>query len=287
MFNIFKFLRKTQFLVLFLILEMIFLKFFFHYKEYQDAIFIERVMSITGKMNAYFSSWSDYFSLEDVNKKLVQENVLLRNQLQNTYNQIPSTQQIQIDTTIETNNRNIVKQYQLLEAKVTYNTTAYRNNFFQIQRGALQGIKKNMGVMSAQGIAGIVVNTSDNFSNVLSILNMTTKVSAKLKNSDAIAYFQWDGKTEEEGVVENYPLNTKVNIGDTLVTSMYSEKFIPHTIIGTVKSFSIKPNKNNYTLKIQLSVKFYELNHVYVIHNKFQDEVLTLQTTYLHHFNEK
>ncbi len=107
------------------------------------------------------------------------------------------------------------------------NSVSLQNNYITIHRGEKQGVKKDMGVISPNGIVGVVVNTSDNFSVVMTMLNRQSGVSAKLLNSGEIGKVQWDGESPERVTLINIPKSAKVTKGDSVITSGYSLSFPP------------------------------------------------------------
>ena len=49
------------------------------------------------------------------------------------------------------------------------NSTNKRNNFITLNKGKVNGVKKGMGVVSNNGVIGVVHSVSENYSLVLSI----------------------------------------------------------------------------------------------------------------------
>ena len=60
-----------------------------------------------------------------------------------------------------------------------------------INKGETNGIKKDMSVISSNGIVGIINQTSKNFSSVISILSRDIKINAKLKDSNIFGTLEW------------------------------------------------------------------------------------------------
>ena len=75
-----------------------------------------------------------------------------------------------------------IRKYTWLGAKVVGSTVNTQVNFITIHRGSLQDVRPNMGVVSPQGIVGTVVNVSDNYASVMTLLHRQYKVVVKLKN---------------------------------------------------------------------------------------------------------
>jgi rod shape-determining protein MreC len=73
--------------------------------------------------------------------------------------------------------------------------SVFDKNLLQIDRGANQGIKDNMIVLSSDGsFVGRVVNVSSNFSAVMSLLHTDMKLNGKLKRTDDFGTVTWNAK---------------------------------------------------------------------------------------------
>ena len=65
------------------------------------------------------------------------------------------------------------RRYIWRDAEVVSNSVNSERNYIQINRGSKQGIRDNMAVLNSDlSLVGIVVNTSDNFSQVMSLLHV-------------------------------------------------------------------------------------------------------------------
>ena len=129
-----------------------------------------------------------------------------------------------------------------------------------------------MGVIGPMGLVGMVVNTSENFSVVMSMLNRQSSVSAKLMKSGEIGKIQWDGASPSAVTMINIPKSANVAKGDSVVTSGYSLSFPPDIMIGTVSEVIGEKASNFYTLRVKPSTDFFTLKYVNVVSNLQSDE---------------
>ena len=134
-----------------------------------------------------------------------------------------------------------------------------------------------MGVISTHGIVGMVVNTSENFAVVMTMLNRQSSVSAKLKKGGEVGRVSWDGRTPDNVTMMNIPKNAQVAPGDSVVTSGYSLSFPPGVLIGTVTKVVEDKTSNFYTLSIKPSTNFYNIEYVMVVENLQKDEQKKLE----------
>jgi rod shape-determining protein MreC len=132
-------------------------------------------------------------------------------------------------------------------------------------------------VISPTGLVGMVVNTSENFAVVMTMLNRQSSVSAKLKKTGEIGKIQWDGESPGRVTMINVPKSVQVAIGDSVVTSGYSLSFPPGVLIGTITEVINEKSSNFYTLSVKPSTNFYNVEYVTVVGNLQKDEQRKLE----------
>ena len=83
--------------------------------------------------------------------------------------------------------------FQVLGARIIKNNYQSARNYLIIDQGYLDGVKKEMGVISSDGIIGIVNQITANFSSVISILHRDIKINASFKKNGAYGSLSWQG----------------------------------------------------------------------------------------------
>lgn len=231
---------------------------------------------LTGRVSSRYSNIEYYFHLKKTNESLARQNEQLLNQLKNNFQAPDSLTQVVIDTArIDT--LTTVRKYLWRGARVVNNSVSLQNNYLTIHRGERQGVKKDMGVISPQGIVGMVVNTSENFAVVMTMLNRQSSVSAKLKRTGEIGKVQWDGKSPDYVTMINIPKSVPVAKDDSVVTSGYSLSFPPGIMIGVVRDILDDKSSNFYSLLIKPSTNFYNVEYVTVVDNLQKEEQKKLE----------
>jgi len=211
---------------------------------------------------------ADYFSLRRENKRLVEENVLYRNQLKRDWT-IRDFEEFTIQDSA-------YKQlYTYIEASVINNSVNKNHNYIILDKGRENGIEPDMAVISEKGVVGIVKSVSENFSTVLSVLNLNFRVSGKFKNQKYFGPVTWNGRDPGVVLLNEILHHVPVNRGDTIVTSGYSYIFPEGIAIGKVKNYSLKGNF--YRIEIDLFTNFRNLSQVYVVKNLQKQELLELE----------
>ena len=197
-----------------------------------------------------FYNLKSYLQLRELNEKLMEENILLKKANLNK----------KFDSKYDNN-------YDLILAKVIKNSTKLSRNNLIINRGKKNGIKRDMGVISKDGIIGIINETSKNYSSVISILNKDLKINAKHNKSNAYGSLEWNQKDPTVVELNDISIDNEIFIGDTISTGGMSFYFPNNIPIGEINSIKISENNGFYNLKVKLFQKMNNINYVYVIEN--------------------
>lgn len=236
-----------------------------------EAFFALYNNEIIGSIDKTQSNLFEYFHLREVNQQLAEENSRLRLELASNKIAPDSTIKSVADSSIrDTSNR--YRKYTYLPARVVGNTITLQNNFITLERGSLQGVQVGMSVISPQGVVGVVLFVSNNYSIVMSVLNRNSRISAMLKKDKNAGSVEWTGENPSVLTLKNITKGAKVYIGDTVLTSSYSANFPSQIMIGTVLEKNADPASNFYTLKVKASTNFSSLQYVYVVKNTYFEE---------------
>jgi rod shape-determining protein MreC len=216
------------------------------------------------------NSVNEYVNLKVTNKLLAEENARLRSLLPGAFYQAGTIK-------ISVNDSLTRQHYSYFTAKVINNSIIRRNNYLTLDKGSLQGVQPEMGIISSNGVVGIVKNVSEHYCTVMSLLNKDTRVSAKFKNNNYFGSFLWEGVNPTIGTLKDVAKHVTFKTGDTIVTTSYSLVFPENILIGTVLNSELKPGDNFYTIHVKLSVDFSNLTYVYIVNNVFKNEQQKLE----------
>ena len=269
--NIIGFIRQNFTFFSFLVLQIVSLVMLSSYSKSHQTFFGNWNNAVVGKVNSYYNSWSYFFDLKETNAQLVAENISLRNTLAQNF--VPIDTSVKSGTLIlRKDSLEKTRKFFYYPAKVVGNSFTLQKNYIIIERGALQGVKKDMAVISPDGtIVGVVVEVNDDFSKIMSLLHRNSKVSAMLKRDRIAGSIEWDGKSPDVLSLKNISKSALPKIGDTVLTSPYSSSFPAQLMIGRVTSIVQDPSSNFITLNIKPATNFYNLEYVYLIENKRMD----------------
>jgi len=253
-------------LILFICLEFLSFYLIVNYNKSQKEIWTYSSNLITGKVYQKLESFEDYFTLGQQNDSLLQENARLRQTIIN-YRISSEENTFESFASVDTQGG-----YRLIPAMVCSKTLGLRNNYMTLCKGRKDSIDVGMGVISDQGIVGIIKSVSQQFATVLLINNSQSRISALIKNSNYPGSLVWANSNPEVLNLKDIPKHAHIAIGDTVVTSGYSVCFPPDIFIGTIRDFSIESGSNNYSIDVGLQQGLDRTEFVYVIKYLLMDE---------------
>lgn len=273
MYNLFQFFLRYHLLLFFLLLEAFCFYLIYHNKHYNEVVYLNVANNTSGKVYATYRNVNDYLYLNRYNDSLVKENAELRAKLaESKYDTRVDTGRIS-DTVSKS-----VQHYSYIAASVIQNTVNRPANIIYLNRGKLQGVEKQMGVINANGIVGQVISVTDNYCAAMSVLSKDFMVSAKFKKNDYFGNIHWDGINSTSATMEDIPKHVPVKVGDTVVTSGFSQLFPRNIMVGTVSKVKMNPDKNFLNITLKLSTNFGSLSYVYIVNNLRKQEIIELDT---------
>jgi len=217
------------------------------------------------------NSVTSYFSLRDINEDLQRQNSDLELEIYRLKDVIRDYQeQIYADTMAIDS---ALTRYNFLIAHVINNSINRSHNYITIEKGRLDGVEPEMGVMDQNGIVGIVNIVGDHTARLISVLNPYLRLSCKVKGEQQVGSLVWDGKDPGEAILEELPKHAKFVKGDTIVTSGFSSVFPEGVPVGIIISGARDREDNFYTLRIKLFTDFSTLSTVRVIRDNMKDEL--------------
>jgi rod shape-determining protein MreC len=271
--NAFLFIRRHFNFLFFLVLQIISLSFLFRYNKSHEAAFLNVSTEVTGRLNERYNNIEYYFQLKKTNEALVQENLRLRQQLITNFEAPDSNKRLFRDT-IRVDS---IRKWLIMEAKVVNNTISMPANYLTIHRGFRQGVRPNMGVTGPQGIVGSVINVSENFAIVMSVLHPQFRVVAKLKKGGETGTIYWDGISPAFISMRGIPRSANVVVGDTVVTSQITSLFPSNLLVGTISEIVPDNTSNFFNLRLRTATNFSNIEYAYVLDNVQYDEQKRLE----------
>ncbi len=267
--NLLAFISRYQFLFFFLIYLIISFILIYNNNYYQRSKVVSTTSGITGRFNEFYGNLTDFFEFRRSNEQLAAENARLRALLNIRTRTFP-------DSVLRMENGLSLK---MISARIINNSTQFRNNYFMLDKGYLAGIKKDMGVLTMNGVLGIIIDVSANYSTGISILHKDSRISARIKKNDQLMNISWDGVNYRLGNISHIPTHVNLIPGDTIITSGNSQIFPEGIVIGFVEYIDEEMDNMFKKGKIRFSEDYNRAMYVYVVENTRRDEINRLKTT--------
>jgi rod shape-determining protein MreC len=276
--NLLLLLARYGNVILFIFLEILCFYLIVNYNQSQKEIYLNSSNLFSGFILDKKENTKSYIGLKQVNEQLHHENARL---LQKTFNrrneELTRSSMVSDTLSRDTITRDTSIKYSIIAATVINNSVRLRNNTITLNKGKNHGIKPGMAVISSDGVVGVVRNVSNKYSQVLSILNSQSRISAKIKKNNYHGNLLWKGGSPKRMTLEAVPKHALFSAGDTLTTSGYSSIFPKDILIGTIEDFRIPSGSSNYFINVLLFNDLAKLNHVYVIENLDLHEIKNLE----------
>ena len=244
------------------------------YNQSQKEIWSHSANLMTGSLNQRVQNATDYYELSNINDSLLTENAKLLQSIIN-YRIYSKENQFQQFETLDST----LLEYDFIPSRICGKTIKLRNNHITLCKGTKDSIQVGMGVVSSDGIVGIVKNVSENYAQVMTILHSQSRISAAIMSNDFHGTLIWEGDDPLKMSLITLPKHAKISLGDTIVTSGYSTIYPFGIQIGTISEYSIDGGGNSYKVDIDLFNDISKLSHVYVVKAKHSVEKVEIQET--------
>ena len=159
-------------------------------------------------------------------------------------------------------------EYKKVGAHVTASDSGNWFHSFIIDKGEKDGITVDMNVMAGAGLVGIVTEVGPNWSRVLSIIDDASNVSALVLSTSDKCIISGDLTSMQEGRIPFEQLannDTVIEVGEQIVTSHISSKYLPGILIGYISEIEVDANNLTRSGYITPAVDFQHLQEVLII----------------------
>jgi len=266
MLQLFEFIARKRNFILFVFLEILSFWLIVNNSNYWSVNYFNTSNTLIAKSLSVSNSIKAYSNLQEVNQSLAEENRRLRQQITTVQQQKPAN----APAAYKPDSAFAARYKYVTIAKVVDNSVYRTDNYLTIDKGRAHGVRERMGVMSPDGIVGIVTVCNEYFSKVTSILHSQFSVGAMLLRSGEIGTVEWQTTNPSVVSLRDVSRYKKVLKGDTAVTSSYSSVFPPGVIIGRVQKIAVSADQSQFDIELRLGTDFTKLSYVYLVENKLQ-----------------
>ena len=158
-------------------------------------------------------------------------------------------------------------EYDKVAAQVISKDPGNWYDTFVINKGSADGIEKDMNVIANGGLVGLVVEVETNCATVRSIIDDSSSVSAMTASTSDTCIVSGDLRLMDEGKLAFSQMSTEnaVAVGEQIVTSNISDKYLRGILIGYVSEVTEDSNHLTNTGYITPAVDFKHIQEVLVI----------------------
>jgi rod shape-determining protein MreC len=265
--RVLEFLIANRIFLLFLLLLFTSLYFVVQFQHYQNARFLHNANRLTASVHQTQSNVKDYFALRDINERLAAQNAQL------LMNKRDTLLMDDLDSTSWMAKFNLT-DFEVTYAKIVYNTVSKPINTFVINKGSSDGLIEGLGIASANGIVGKVLQVNRNYALCISILNTKTAVVMPkvLEMESKSGRLEWLGKNPVLMDLRDIHKFEEIDTGYHIVSSEYSISFPENIPVGKITSIS-KSEESFYEIKVKLAADLRKERYVYVFKNKKKVEL--------------
>ena len=260
-------LLKYKNTLLYLVLLIISLIFLNQRSFYHQSIFSNAALIISSNLNLVGKNISNYLDLSESNEKLLAENIKLKE-----LELIRFKEQSPKNSTIDTFG------FEVFGARIVKNSYNRARNYLIIDQGHQEGIEVEMGVISSDGVIGIINQVTADFSSVISILHRDLKINAGFKKNGAYGSLSWQGDHPKRMKLTDVSTLNPVVLGDTIVTGGMSDYFPQGIPIGKVFNFQKPEFEGYYDIEIELFSNLTQKEFVYILKNMKKGQLNKLKS---------
>ncbi len=265
---------KNGLFVFFIFLQLIAMVLIFSRNSMQQSWIAGQTAAFNSWVSGYIDEGASYLKLKQINEQLVAQNKSLMKQVYGN-NASLKPQFRKVHDTIGGG-----QIYTFVDGEIVFNSINRKDNYFTINRGKRDGVMPKMGVMAPNGIAGIVINTTDSYALVQSILSLNKiKINAALKKSGYFGTLTWRGEDSRIMHLSDVPKYVPLQIGDTIVTDGKSAIFPQGIMVGKVAGYEVDSKTGFWDISVELSEKMGNLSKIYVVKNLKKAEVSKISDT--------
>lgn len=276
--NLSEFLKRNFHFFVFVILQVLCIIMISKSMRYTSFVLANVCRTVVSPINEGWNKVLRHFDLEEENKALIAQNIKLLGQQDNAY--IFKYDSLYSAIHEDTTTKKKIILYEYSAANVVYKTTDKTHNYIMIDKGRVDGITIDMAVLSANGVVGVVNDLTDHFAAVIPMLHPDSRISAKIIPANQIGTILWDGRNALYAQLHDIPQHVEVKVGDSIVTSGFSNIFPKDILVGTVATVKESKNSSFLDIQVKLATNFNNVNTVYLIRNLFTNETDSLKQNF-------
>ncbi len=269
--NLTAFLKRFQVFLVFAGLQVIALSLYFSFFAFPRSQYFTTASNVAGTVLSWRNDVTKQLTLSKTNKKLQKSNKQLLEQVPRNFVKI-QRHLYSIDDTL------YKQKYEYIEGSVISSTVDKTNNYFTIDIGTRQGVKPGMGVISDNGVVGVIHNCSAHFSVIKTVLTDDINIDITIKPIGLNGLLKWDHRDARYGNLTGISNDQKIKKWSKVYTRGSSGIYPSGILIGKVATLKPVEGEAFWDVRILFTEDYRSLQSVYVVRNLMLEEQKELES---------
>lgn len=265
MHRLLEFIKLIYVLVLFVVLEGFALWTYATSSPYTEAKILSRTTAMGAAVSGAVTNVENFFALPEANRQLTERIAELNEEILGLKEGCVDTL-YRGDELVEKDSK-----FRYHYANVVSMTTNRKHNNLILDRGTLDGISKDMGVITPENeLVGYVVSCSDHYCVVQPMLNIDFSTGGRLEDG-GLCVIWWSGASKYEVEAKEISVYSEPNVG--MSVEVRSERLPEGVLIGTVTEYELNSTKSAYSAKITIAANMSKLDDLLIVENTHYGEI--------------
>lgn len=254
MYRLLEFIKRIYVFVIFLFLESMALLHYATSTPYTEAKILARTTAAGAAISGAISDVGHFFSLPAQNRELTARIA----ELSAVFDDMGQVAGVVVDS--------VDHHFKYHAARVVSMTTNRPQNHIVLDSGSLDGISKDMGVVTPNNeLVGYVLSCTEHYSIVQSMLNTQFNTGGCLVDNGNVCVIGWDGSSRYQVQAKDLSVYSEPQRG--MAVEVRSERLPEGVLIGTIDEFKLNNTQTAYSATITIAAKMGMLDNVLIVEN--------------------
>lgn len=261
MHRLIEFIKLVYVLVLFVVLEGAALWSYASSSPYTEVKILSRTTAVGSAISGAVTDVENFFALPEANRCLTERIAELSAEVERLAMQ---NEGVVVEGMFAAEGAEM-SHFRYHPASVVSMTTNRMNNLLILNRGTLDGISKDMGVVTPENeLVGYVASCSDHYCIVQPMLNVNFSTGGRLDDG-GLCVIWWSGASKYE--VEAKELSVYSEPKEGMRVEVRSERLPEGVLIGTITDYEMNTTKSAYSATIAIAANMSKLDDVLIVEN--------------------
>lgn len=270
--NLIAFFKRFQIFLVFAGLQVIALSFYFTFLNFPRSQYLTSAAAINGSILSVRNDITKQLDLPETNRILQKKNQWLMEHQPMSFIQL-DTNHVRINDTV------YHQQYSYIPGTIVNSTVEKINNYFTLDIGSEQGVARGMGVISDNGVVGVIHNVSEHYSVVKSVLTSNINIDVMIQPIGLFGLLKWDGRDPRRGSISGISNDLEIKKWSKVVTRGGAGIFPRGIPVGKVEKLEEVEGEAFWKVTVLYSSDYRKLQKIYVVKNVLLEEQKELEGT--------